>query len=172
MTSLFDEASRELVFDGTHLRWIYAHTGRGQNHGALDIVQTHQNAAKYIKFWLNGRQVSHSRAMFVLSKGKDISPGLVINHIDHNPANDAPSNLREGTYSMNRLHSAAKDVYFCKSKRTWRAQVRYRGLTHYGRHRATREEAESDQKEFFDKCWALAEKDMSKMVLPLDERAR
>lgn len=93
---------------------------------------------------LGGRYYPSHRVVFILANGYDPYP-LTVDHIDRNPLNNAPDNLRAASDSEQRLNR--KDVvqnrkkpnksgyrWVCKMGKKWHAYFAYRGKFHSAGH--------------------------------------
>jgi len=80
-----------------------------------------KNGRTYIS-WKGSSYQAH-RVAWKIHYGED--PGPLIDHRDQNPANNAISNLRNATRSVNAMNKPAKGVY--KDGKMWRAMIRING---------------------------------------------
>lgn len=105
------------------LRWI---TQRGSNKpgpaGNLD-------KGRYT-IWIQGRAYRAHRVVYALHTGND--PGvLLVDHMDGNPSNNHPNNLRKATHSQNQMNRATMSnntsgvpgVYWDAWRGKWKARV-------------------------------------------------
>jgi hypothetical protein len=95
------------------------------------------NNTGYGQVMLGGRYYPSHRIVFILVNGYDPYP-LTVDHIDRNPLNNAPENLRAATDSEQRLNR--KDVvqrrkrknlagyrWVCQDAKKWHSYFSYRG---------------------------------------------
>lgn len=71
---------------------------RSQRVGA---IATHATGAGYHSLWIDGKTRYAHRVIWVLQTGEDLPPGMVIDHINHNPGDNRLVNLRLVSYSEN-----------------------------------------------------------------------
>ena len=80
-----------------------------------------KNGRTYIS-WKGSSYQAH-RVAWKIHYGKE--PGPLIDHIDQDHTNNAISNLRNATRSVNAMNKPAKGVY--RDGRMWRAMIRING---------------------------------------------
>jgi hypothetical protein len=104
------------------------------------------SAGRYKSCTHKGKNISHHRIIFYISKG--YLPAE-IDHIDGNPMNNLPGNLRAATHAENARNrskwsgtsSKLKGVYWCKRRSKFISQIRFEGKTTYLGQFDTEEEA-------------------------------
>ena len=79
-------------------------------------------------------------------------PPPMIDHIDRNPLNNAISNLRKATSSINNMNKPAKGVY--KDGKMWRAMIRINGKLIQLYRGPDRNEAVKARQEAVDRYWS------------------
>lgn len=82
----------------------------------------------YYQTRIQGRLIYNHRIIYFLQRGH--WPTGCIDHIDGNPANNNPDNLRDVTVSQNRQNTVARGYCWDKHNRTWLAQIKLDGKQH------------------------------------------
>lgn len=89
--------------DKDYLRTHYRVTSTGLVVRADESVIEHDEHEGYLWYFIQGEWMPAHRVVYVLAMG-DLRPGMVIDHIDGNRLNNAPSNLRQLSIRENRLN--------------------------------------------------------------------
>ena len=108
--------------------------------GKLGEMAGRVNNTGYGQIKLGGRYYPSHRIVFILANNYDPYP-LTVDHIDRNPLNNAPDNLRAATDSEQRLNR--KDVvqnrkkknlagyrWVCRTGKKWHAYFSYRAKSY------------------------------------------
>jgi len=108
----------------------------------------------YRRIKLN-RKYYRAHRLVWLWHGRELVDGLIIDHIDNNPANNRIENLQQILHADNlRRRKYVKNskggVYFNKPRQKWRAQITRNCKTTYLGYVATREEAVECLKNYHD----------------------
>lgn len=93
------------------------------------VVGSFYSETRCLTVWIGGRHYKLHRVVFLYVHG--YMPEGVIDHIDRNPLNNAPSNLREVSQSCNVRNanvrsdntSTVKGVSWCESRSRWETFV-------------------------------------------------
>lgn len=105
-------------------------------HGKIGRMVGCNNGKGYLKVGINKKYYAIHRLMFLYHNG--YLPKIV-DHIDRNPLNNYPSNLREATAQQNALNrgirsdnkSTYKGVSFHKQTNKWQAEIQINGKAKY-----------------------------------------
>ena len=115
----------------TGLRWKVDRTRgvkAGDFAGSLD--------KGYFRLGLRSRLTFNHRVIYAIYHNLELDQlPRVIDHIDRNPQNNSPSNLRAASYAQNRINcdlnknntSGVKGVHRIKDDKLWKAQIKVAG---------------------------------------------
>ena len=79
--------------------------GRWKAGGSVVFLRLDPRAQEFrAKVWIKGSEFQAPRVIWALANGRSPDPRKVIDHIDRNTLNNAPSNLREVTRHANSVN--------------------------------------------------------------------
>lgn len=110
---------------------------RGSAIAMVGQVAGYKDERGYIRVALKGRLYPAHRLIFVMMHGRP--PKELVDHIDGNPANNRPENLREASYAENQANqrlsskskSGLKGAIFCNRWGKWRSVIRVNGSSKF-----------------------------------------
>jgi len=117
--------------------WNAKHANKkaGNKHISFEKYLSWKIGFRYLGKYINFKC---SNMIFLLHNGY-LTKGMLVQHIDHNPFNNNPSNLRECTRSQNTQSnklrknntSGHKGVVLTRNKRNWYVIIKLNGKAHY-----------------------------------------
>lgn len=124
--------------------------------GKAGAVAGRINDEGYVVIGLDGERYLAHRLVFLWAHGR--LPNGAIDHVDGNPSNNRPANIREATASQNRCNarrqrvntSRFKGATFNRAAQKWKAQVKFNGQARFLGYFDTPEEAHAAY-------WAVAQ---------------
>ena len=145
----------ELRVDGLWRKaWVDA---AGKKRKEKHVKDTWKDKGGYSFVKVNGRAEMYHRIVASLALKTDIPPGIQIDHLDGNPTNNSPDNLRlvtdrENKHNMTK-HRSGKKVggSFDKRRDKWAAKIKLNGKDYHLCHRDT----EQEMHEAYLKAFAL-----------------
>ena len=138
LTTIVDATDKDLA---SH-KWFASNRASGNTYACRDTKKSKRQTRHYLH-----------RVILARKLGRDIPPGMVVDHINNNPLDNRRSNLRLATISENlsngrrprlknpKMKAPYRGVYWIEEKHKWRAQISIRGKTLYLGYHNTAEDA-------------------------------
>lgn len=113
----------------------YANKKAGTKHLSIQKYLSWTLGFRYLRKYMSFKC---SSIVFLLHNGY-LTKNMCVQHIDHNPFNNNPSNLRECTKTQNshnnkisnRNSSGCKNIYWIKNKSHWNVIIKLNGKSYY-----------------------------------------